>query len=58
MQMHDGGHAHASPPEQSNDSQDARSRVVSPEGYLQCMPHMHGCDGAFAARIRVVKDLC
>ena len=58
MHMHDDGDVHASEPHQSRASEDARSSVISSEGYLQCMPHMHGCDGAFAARIRVVKDLC
>jgi hypothetical protein len=37
--------------------EDARSSVITSEGFLQCMPHMHGCDGAFAARIRVVDAL-
>jgi hypothetical protein len=41
----------------ANASADARSSVITPEGYLQCLPHMHGCDGAFAARVRVVRDV-
>lgn len=31
----------------------AGGSVVSEEGYLRCLPHMHGCDGSFAARLRV-----
>jgi 16S rRNA (cytosine967-C5)-methyltransferase len=26
--------------------------VVTPEGFMRTLPHQHGCDGAFAARIR------
>jgi 16S rRNA C967 or C1407 C5-methylase (RsmB/RsmF family) len=26
--------------------------VVTPEGFMCTLPHRHGCDGAFAARIR------
>ncbi len=26
--------------------------VVTPEGYMRVLPHLHGCDGAFAARMR------
>ena len=26
--------------------------VVTPEGYMRVLPHVHGCDGAFAARLR------
>ncbi len=26
--------------------------VVTPEGYMRVLPHLHGCDGAFAARLR------
>ena len=26
--------------------------VVTPEGFMRTLPHLHGCDGAFAARIR------
>ncbi|HEX8833730.1 MAG TPA: hypothetical protein VF719_05995, partial [Abditibacteriaceae bacterium] len=28
------------------------SDVVSAPGFLQTLPHRHGCDGAFAARFR------
>lgn len=27
--------------------------VVTGGGFLQCLPHVHGCDGSFAARLRV-----
>jgi 16S rRNA (cytosine967-C5)-methyltransferase len=26
--------------------------VVTPEGFMRVLPHLHGCDGAFAARMR------
>ncbi len=26
--------------------------VVTPEGFMRVLPHVHGCDGAFAARMR------
>jgi 16S rRNA C967 or C1407 C5-methylase (RsmB/RsmF family) len=28
--------------------------VIDGNGYLQTLPHLHGCDGAFAARFRRV----
>jgi 16S rRNA (cytosine967-C5)-methyltransferase len=27
------------------------AEVVGPEGHLLCLPHVHGTDGAFAARL-------
>jgi 16S rRNA C967 or C1407 C5-methylase (RsmB/RsmF family) len=29
--------------------------VVTEEGYLVCLPHVHGTDGSFAARLRVLS---
>jgi 16S rRNA C967 or C1407 C5-methylase (RsmB/RsmF family) len=29
--------------------------VIDGSGYLQTLPHHHGCDGAFAARFRRVS---
>ena len=29
-----------------------RTGVVTPEGYLEVLPHRHGSDGAFGARLR------
>ena len=26
--------------------------VVDPDGFMRVLPHVHGCDGAFAARFR------
>ena len=26
--------------------------VVTGEGFMRVLPHLHGCDGAFAARLR------
>jgi 16S rRNA C967 or C1407 C5-methylase (RsmB/RsmF family) len=26
--------------------------VVTPEGFMRVLPQRHGCDGAFAARLR------
>jgi 16S rRNA (cytosine967-C5)-methyltransferase len=26
--------------------------VVTDEGFMRVLPHRHGCDGAFAARLR------
>ena len=28
------------------------ARVISPDGFLQTLPHVHDMDGAFAARLR------
>lgn len=29
--------------------------LITEEGFLRCLPHVHGSDGAFAARLRVRK---
>ena len=31
---------------------DVPDAVVTPEGWMRVLPHVHGCDGAFAARFR------
>eukprot|EP00892_Ulva_mutabilis_P004426 jgi/Ulvmu1/2355/UM013_0203.1 len=35
----------------------AGSGILTGRGFLRCLPHVHGCDGSFAARLRVVAQL-